>query len=184
MSDPTLWDTWEMARTEGNAYAIKDGVLTHTEYICGEKVKQVVLPKCKRAEVLLVAHEIPLAGHLGEQKTKQRIKYSFFWPEIKKDVKEFCQSCRQYQVRRAITYRDRIPIQHSVRPENPFEVWSVDSIGPLERPSRRGHKSIICAVDVYVLGRSHSNKKYYCENHLRRTLEDFYSYRFPRGHLH
>ncbi|GBO06517.1 hypothetical protein AVEN_78550-1, partial [Araneus ventricosus] len=94
MSDPTLSDAWEMARTEGNAYAIKDGVLTHTEYICGEKVRQVVLPKCKRDEVLRVAHEIPLAGHLGEQKTKQRIKYSFFWPEIKKDVKEFCQTCK------------------------------------------------------------------------------------------
>ncbi|GBM08846.1 hypothetical protein AVEN_57402-1 [Araneus ventricosus] len=122
MSDPTLSDVWEMARTEGNAYAIRDGVLTHTEYICGEKVKQAVLPKCKRDEVLRVAHEIPLAGHLGERKAKQRIKYSFLWPEIKKDVKEFCQSCRQCQVRRAITYRDRIPIRHIVRPENPFEI--------------------------------------------------------------
>ncbi|GBL68120.1 Retrovirus-related Pol polyprotein from transposon 297 [Araneus ventricosus] len=94
MSDPTLSDAWEMAGTEGNTYVIKDGVLTHTEYICGEKVKQVVLPKCKRDEVLRLAHEIPLAGHLGEQKTKQRIKHSFFWPEIKKDVKEFCQTCK------------------------------------------------------------------------------------------
>ncbi|GBM54862.1 Retrovirus-related Pol polyprotein from transposon 297 [Araneus ventricosus] len=94
MSDPTLSDAWEMARMEGNTCAIKDGVLTHTEYIWGEKVKQVVLPKCKRDEVLKVAHGIPLAGHLGEKKTKQRIKYSFFWPEIKKDVREFCQTCK------------------------------------------------------------------------------------------
>ncbi|GBN14853.1 Retrovirus-related Pol polyprotein from transposon 297 [Araneus ventricosus] len=94
MSDPTLSDAWEMARMGGNTYTIKDGVLTHTEYICGEKVKQVVLPKCKRDEVLRVAHEIPLSGHLGEQKAKQRIKYSFFWPEIKKDVKELCQTCK------------------------------------------------------------------------------------------
>ncbi|GBL92132.1 Retrovirus-related Pol polyprotein from transposon 297 [Araneus ventricosus] len=71
-----------------------DGVLTHTEYICREKVKQVVLPKCKRDEVLRVAHEIPLAGHLGEQETKQSIKYSFFWPGINKDVREFCQTCK------------------------------------------------------------------------------------------
>ncbi|GBN17717.1 Retrovirus-related Pol polyprotein from transposon 297 [Araneus ventricosus] len=94
ISDPTLSYAWEMARMGGNACAIKDGVLTHTEYICGEKVRRVVLPKCKRDEVLRVAHEIPLAGHLGEQKTKQRIKHSFFWPEIKKDVKEFCQTCK------------------------------------------------------------------------------------------
>ncbi|GBN32960.1 Retrovirus-related Pol polyprotein from transposon 297 [Araneus ventricosus] len=94
MSDPTLSDAWEMARTEGKAYAIRDGVLTHTEYICGEKVKQVALPKCKRGEVLRIAHEIPLARHLGEQKTKQSIKYSYFCPEIKKDVRELCQTCK------------------------------------------------------------------------------------------
>ncbi|GBM19359.1 hypothetical protein AVEN_195993-1 [Araneus ventricosus] len=51
MSDPTLSDAWEMARTEGNACVIKDGVLTHTEYLYGENVKQVVFPKCKRDEV-------------------------------------------------------------------------------------------------------------------------------------
>ncbi|GBN22026.1 hypothetical protein AVEN_12232-1 [Araneus ventricosus] len=83
-----------MARMGGNAYTIKDGVLTHTENICGEKVKQIVLPKCRRDEGLRVAHEAPSAAHLGEQKTKQRIKYSFFWPEIKKDVREFCQTCK------------------------------------------------------------------------------------------
>ncbi|GBM03860.1 hypothetical protein AVEN_231325-1 [Araneus ventricosus] len=108
MSDPTLSDAWEMARTEGNAYAIKDGALTHTEYICGEKVKQVVLPKCKRDEVLRVAHEIPLDGHLGEQKTKQRIKYSFFWPEIKKNVREFCQTCKPQSWRDHLLHADSV----------------------------------------------------------------------------
>ncbi|GFV57209.1 hypothetical protein TNCV_2558131 [Trichonephila clavipes] len=33
------------------------------------------------------------------------------------------------------------------RPEIPFEVWSVDCIGPLEPPSRRNHYFIICAVE-------------------------------------
>ncbi|GFU40145.1 retrovirus-related Pol polyprotein from transposon opus [Trichonephila clavipes] len=32
--------------------------------------------------------------------------------------------------------------------EIPFEVWSVDCIGPLEPPSRRNHHFIICAVDL------------------------------------
>ncbi|GFY54316.1 retrovirus-related Pol polyprotein from transposon 412 [Trichonephila inaurata madagascariensis] len=97
-------------------------------------VKQVVLPTSKREEVMRVAHKIPLAGHLGESKTKERIKYSFFWPKLKQDVRSFCQSC---QLRRGLTYRDRIPITPIVRLENPFEVWSVDCIGPLEPSSRR-----------------------------------------------
>ncbi|GFX35426.1 retrovirus-related Pol polyprotein from transposon opus [Trichonephila clavipes] len=56
--------------------------------------------------------------------------------------------CKTCQLRRGLTSRDRIPITPIVRPENPFEVWSVDCIGPLEPSSRRGHKYIICAVDI------------------------------------
>ncbi|GFY19366.1 hypothetical protein TNCV_4127531 [Trichonephila clavipes] len=95
-----------------------------------------------------VAHEIPLAGHLSESKTKERIKYFFFWPKLKQDVRSFCQSCKTCQLRRGLTYRDRTPITPIVRPENPFEVWSVNRIGPLEPSSCRGHKYIICAVDI------------------------------------
>ncbi|GFS68633.1 hypothetical protein TNCV_373471 [Trichonephila clavipes] len=40
------------------------------------------------------------------------------------------------------------PIQPLVRPEIPFEVWSVDCIGPLNPPSRRNHHFNICAVDL------------------------------------
>ncbi|GFR18416.1 retrovirus-related Pol polyprotein from transposon opus [Trichonephila clavata] len=66
--DESLGPVWSQAKNKQNAYEIDDGVLIHTESICGEDVKQVVLPTCKREEVMKVAHEIPLAGHLGDKK--------------------------------------------------------------------------------------------------------------------
>ncbi|GFX93219.1 retrovirus-related Pol polyprotein from transposon opus [Trichonephila clavipes] len=95
-----------------------------------------------------MAHDVPLGGHLGEQKTKQRKKYSFYWPTIKQDVKRFYESCKIVQLRKPITYRDRIPIQPLVRPEIHFELGSVDCIGPLEPPSRTNPHFINCAVDL------------------------------------
>ena len=44
----------------------------------GKAREQLVLPKLCRAVVLWVAHTIPLAGHLGRNKTAQRIRQSFF----------------------------------------------------------------------------------------------------------
>ncbi|GFR26371.1 retrovirus-related Pol polyprotein from transposon opus [Trichonephila clavata] len=70
-------------------------------------------------------HDIPLGGHLGEQKTRQ-IKYSFYWPTIKQDVKWFCESCKICQHWKPITYRDGVPIQPLVSLKIPFEIWSVD----------------------------------------------------------
>ncbi|GFT19490.1 retrovirus-related Pol polyprotein from transposon 412 [Trichonephila clavipes] len=128
--DVSLRSVWGQAENKQNAYDIDDRVLVHTESICGENVKQVVLPTCKREEVMRVAHEIPLAGHLGESKTKQHIKYSFFWPKLKQDIRSFCQSYKTCPLRRGLIYRDRIPITPIVRPEHPFEVWSVDCIDP------------------------------------------------------
>lgn len=148
MEDESLIETWELAKRKKNGFEVQDGLLIHLETVGGEKIQQVLLPKSKRQYVLKMAHEVSLAGHLGEQKTKQRIKYSFFWPNMKMDIKRFCESCKTCQLRRGTTYNDRVPIQPIVRPDNPFEVWSVDCIGPLEPPSSRGHKYIICAVDL------------------------------------
>ncbi|GFY74443.1 retrovirus-related Pol polyprotein from transposon opus [Trichonephila inaurata madagascariensis] len=85
--DETLINVWEQANKKEKAYEIQDDLLVHNDVVCGEPIKQVVLPAGKRKEILQMAHEIPLAEHLGEQKTEQLIKYSFFWPSLKRDVK-------------------------------------------------------------------------------------------------
>ncbi|GFV83054.1 retrovirus-related Pol polyprotein from transposon 412 [Trichonephila clavipes] len=96
--DETLINVWEQANKKEKAYEIQDDLLVHNDVVCGEPLKQVALPACKRKEIIQMAHEIPLAGHL-EQKTKQRIKYSFSWPSLKRDVKTYCEACKPCQLR-------------------------------------------------------------------------------------
>ena len=60
-------------------------------------LRQLVLPKEYRKRVLEMAHDIPLAGHLGKKKTMSRILQRFFWPSISHDVKEYCRSCAACQ---------------------------------------------------------------------------------------
>ena len=43
-------------------------------------VHQVVIPQVYRREVLRLAHETPLAGHLGINKTYRKILNHFYWP--------------------------------------------------------------------------------------------------------
>ena len=59
---------------------------------------QIVVPKVYRPEILSMAHETPLAGHMGVNKTQQRILSHFYWPNLRKDVAEFCRSCHTCQV--------------------------------------------------------------------------------------
>ena len=61
-------------------------------------LKQAVVPKKLRSEVLKVGHEGILSGHLGIKKTTDRITAQFFWPGAFGDIKRFCQSCDNCQM--------------------------------------------------------------------------------------
>ncbi|GFX79583.1 retrovirus-related Pol polyprotein from transposon 412 [Trichonephila clavipes] len=87
---------------------------------------------------------------MGPKKTIERIKYSFFWEGLRADVKKFCESCKECQLTRSVRIKDRSPITPVARPELPFQVVNMDLIGPIDPPSSKGHKYILCLVDQHT----------------------------------
>ncbi|XP_042899321.2 uncharacterized protein [Parasteatoda tepidariorum] len=136
----------ELKQNKGN-FILMDGLIYHKDKILNESVMQLVLPKCRQNKVLKLAHESVFGGHMGVRKTKERIKYSFYWPNMRKDITEFVQTCEGCQLRKTEKIGDRAPITPVVRPELPFEIVNVDVIGPIDPPSSRGHKYVLCLVD-------------------------------------
>ena len=61
-------------------------------------VYQIVVPVGYRAQILSLAHDSVLSGHLGVAKTYYRILKHFFWPGLKRDVSRQCHSCHTCQV--------------------------------------------------------------------------------------
>ncbi|XP_064470179.1 uncharacterized protein LOC135384927 [Ornithodoros turicata] len=146
--DETLREAWEQSRAETHGMMVIDGLLYHRDSLSGSTIKQLVVPRERRGEVLRVAHDSPFAGHLGERKTLQRIKLSFHWPTLKADVKEYCRTCHECQIRSPAKKLDRVPIVPLSRPEVPFQIVNIDCIGPLDPSSARGHRYALCVVDV------------------------------------
>ncbi|GFV18173.1 retrovirus-related Pol polyprotein from transposon opus [Trichonephila clavipes] len=87
---------------------------------------------------------------MGPKKTLERIKYSFFWEDLRADVKKFCESCKECQLTRSVRIKDRSSSTPVARPELPFEVGNMDLIGPIDSPSLKGHKYILCLVDQHT----------------------------------
>ncbi|GFV74643.1 retrovirus-related Pol polyprotein from transposon opus [Trichonephila clavipes] len=114
---------WKYAKEgKGNYYEV-DGYLFRRDKILGESIGQLVIPKCRRTEVLKLAHTSVFSSHMGPKKTLERIKYSFFWEGLRADVKKFCESCKS---------------------------MSAHSIGPIDPPSLKGHKYILRLVDQHT----------------------------------
>ncbi|GFT86342.1 retrovirus-related Pol polyprotein from transposon opus [Trichonephila clavipes] len=134
---------------KGNYYEV-DGYLFGRDKILGESIGQLVIPKCRRTEVLKLAHTSVVSSHMGPKKTIERIKYSFFWEGLRADVKKFCESCKECQLTRSVRIKDRPPITPVARPELPFQVVNMDLIGPIDPPSSKGHTYILCLVDQHT----------------------------------
>ncbi|GFU04916.1 integrase_H2C2 domain-containing protein [Trichonephila clavipes] len=78
-----------------------------------ESIGQLVIPKCRRTEVLKLAHTSVFSSHMGPKKTLERIKYSFFWEGLGPDVKKFCESCKH------VSSLDRL----GIKTDHPVHLW-------------------------------------------------------------
>ncbi|GFV39430.1 hypothetical protein TNCV_1231291 [Trichonephila clavipes] len=139
----------ELKLNKGN-FLLIDGLIYHRDKILNEPVMQLVLPRCRIDKVMKLAHESVFGGHMGVKKTKERIKYNFFCPNMSGEIAEFYQTCKGCQLRKPEKIGDGAPITPIVRPELPFEIVNIDVIGPIQPASGRGHKYVLCMMDQHT----------------------------------
>ncbi|GFV76184.1 uncharacterized protein TNCV_4672731 [Trichonephila clavipes] len=111
---------WKYAKEGKGNYYEVDGYLFRRDKILGESIGQLVIPKCRRTEGL------------------------------RADVKKFCESCKECQLTRSVRIKYRSSSTPVARPELPFQVVNMDLIGPIDPPSSKGHKYILCLVDQHT----------------------------------
>ena len=96
--------TPEIAASKTVVYYVENGLLMRkwsSSAMAGldwGEVNQVVIPTPFRRQVLTLAHENPWAGHLGVNKTYQRLLRHFFWPKMKSYVVQHCRTCPTCQL--------------------------------------------------------------------------------------
>ena len=88
---------------------------------------------------------IPLAGHLGAEKTRQHILRRFYWPTIFQDVDEYCRCCVKFQKTNNYKVPPAVLIPLPVITE-PFQRIAMDIVGPLPK-SRIGSRFILVICD-------------------------------------
>ena len=138
---------WMKAGKQQFRFLVKDQVLFR-EYRDDSGVhRQICVPEGLRQEVMRVAHDTPMAGHLAAQRTRERLWNHFYWPGMCGDIRRYCQSCDRCQ---RICPRSRVkkaPLGKLPLVGTPFERVAVDLIGPLIPASEEGHKWVLVMVD-------------------------------------
>ena len=110
-------------------------------------VHQVVVPKLYRTDILQIAHATPLSGHLGVNKTYNKILCHFFWPGLKKSVVEFCKSCHTCQmVGKPNQIIPKAPLHPIPAIGEPFSRILNDCVGPL--PKTKAGNQYTCILTI------------------------------------
>ncbi|MBW0524387.1 hypothetical protein O181_064102 [Austropuccinia psidii MF-1] len=96
-----LDEIWKKAYDEGRFHLLY-GILYHrTKHTC-------VMALTDRTLIYTILHEchdIVAAGHLSKDRTLERVKTCSWWPNWKKDVAEYCQTCDRFQKENRATER-------------------------------------------------------------------------------
>ena len=111
----------------------------------GEEMTQLLVPKSRREMIFQAAHFNPMAGHMGYDKTLNRIMARFYWPGIRGDVRRWCASCPECQLVNPPAI-PRAPLRPLPLMQVPFERIGMDIIGPFHR-SARGYRFVLVLVD-------------------------------------
>jgi hypothetical protein len=113
-------------------------------------IKQMIVPQSNKQDILHYFHDIPSAGDLGVDKTLEKLKTGFYWPNMKDYVQKYCRSCDRCFAQKPNKETNRAPLGTYISGE-PMERVAVDILGPLPL-TKQGNKYILVISD-YLIGR-------------------------------
>ena len=109
--------------------------------------KRLVIPKIYQMDIIHHQHDSPFSGHLGVNKTYERIKRYFYWNQCLKDVDNYIRTCPRCQTMKSKQNRN-IPIHTMPIPSFPFEIIAVDFKGPINTTDN--NKYILVFIDYFT----------------------------------
>jgi RNase H-like domain found in reverse transcriptase/Reverse transcriptase (RNA-dependent DNA polymerase)/Integrase zinc binding domain/Integrase core domain len=117
-----------------------------SEIVDSEFVWKTVVPKSQIEEVLLENHDN--CGHMGIQKTFDRIRLRFYWAKMKQHIENYvgrCEICKKSKINRKSNAE---PMGEPRVATSAFEILSIDFIGTLPR-SKKGNSALLVVLDWF-----------------------------------
>ena len=107
-----------------------------------------MVPPVYRQNILCLAHDTPLVGHLGVNKTYHKILNHFYWPGVRKDVKQVCRACYTCQMVGNPNQKPPVaPLKPIPAIQEPFSQIIIDCVGSLPK-TKAGNQYLLTIICV------------------------------------
>ena len=85
--------------------------------------------------------------HPGYTKTHELITKNYWWPQILEDIKQYVVECEKCQANKPNQQPKRNNLHPNKVPKGPWEIISINLIGPLPEPAE--YDGILVIVDCF-----------------------------------
>ena len=112
--------------------------------------ERIYMPNNKelREEILKENHDPADIGHLGQHRMMELLKRTYWWPELKENIKKYVQGCFKYQQNKVQHQRKAGELHPLEIPQGPWQEISIDIIGPLSKSN--GMDAIVVIVNQFT----------------------------------
>ena len=137
----------QQLKSQSKHFEVKNNILYKKDR--RRKTRNQLLKVIQQHEVepiLYLMHNHPTGAHLGIDKTFEKIRNQYYWPQMFETIKDYIRSCEQCQKRG----KHRLPgVLHPIPVGEPFSQIGIDIVGPLPR-TQKGNRYIIVATDYFT----------------------------------
>ncbi len=126
---------------------LKKGVMFRTIFDPrdGEEICQLVVPEPLRYKVYESQHDH--CGHFGERSTLERMRRSYYWPTMSKDVQSWIQECKRCALAKDVFPKIRAPMT-CTNVTAPLEVLAMDYT--VLEESVGGYENVLVLTDMFT----------------------------------
>ena len=137
-----------------SSYLLIDDVLYHIEVKQGKGHKkdrstiQLAIPICMKELILKHVHDDILSGgHMGINRTIEKARAQYFWPNMYSDIVNYVKSCERCSSRKQPVFPVRASFEPMPIPEGPWQRVSTDIFGPLPSCKETGNKYVLLFIE-------------------------------------
>ncbi|XP_020687491.1 uncharacterized protein LOC110103219 [Dendrobium catenatum] len=136
------------------------------------------LDKQQALKIVNEVHSGLYSAHQSDAKMKLRIKrLGYYWPTMIDDCMNVVKHCHQCQVHGVVLHQPPNVFYPTIA-SWPFESWGMDVIGPIDRPSSRGHHFLLAATNYFLKWVEAIPLRNVTSHHVLKFFLDHIVYRF------
>lgn len=110
--------------------------------------RKIYVPPGRRNEYIRRCHDLVTCGHGGEHATVERIKQHYYFPNMRKSVKEYIANCESCAMNKNTTHPPYGEIQLPKYPERAWQVVTIDWITKLPDSPEPGSTMVYDSIMV------------------------------------